>query len=132
MQEIDKLAWLHLKDKRILVARSKNKTIYYIPGGKRDPGESDQEALIREIKEELSVDILPHTIQYANTFTAPAHDKTHDTAVKMTCFFADYQGILKADAEIEEIAWFAFSEKDKCSPATQLIMDWLNSEGKLN
>jgi 8-oxo-dGTP diphosphatase len=60
---IDKLAWCCIKDKRLLGARSKGKNIYYIPGGKREEGESDHEALIREIKEELSVDLKPETIQ---------------------------------------------------------------------
>jgi 8-oxo-dGTP diphosphatase len=48
-QEIDKLAWLRIKDKQVLGARSKGKDAYYIPGGKREPGESDEEALIREV-----------------------------------------------------------------------------------
>jgi 8-oxo-dGTP pyrophosphatase MutT (NUDIX family) len=35
--------------------KSKGKTKYYIPGGKRENGESDEQTLIREIAEELSV-----------------------------------------------------------------------------
>jgi 8-oxo-dGTP pyrophosphatase MutT (NUDIX family) len=43
-----------LKSKReILSTKSKGK--YYIPGGKRENGESDEQTLIREIAEELSV-----------------------------------------------------------------------------
>jgi len=72
---IDKLAWIYVKDKKILTTRSKNKDTYYIPGGKREPGESDEAALIREIQEELSVDIIPETITYVNTFEAQAHGK---------------------------------------------------------
>ena len=67
---IDKLAWLYIRDKRLLAARSKGKALYYVPGGKREPGESDAAALIREIKEELSIDLIGESIVYAGVFTA--------------------------------------------------------------
>jgi len=31
---IDKIAWLHLVDGRILSTRSRGKEVYYLPGGK--------------------------------------------------------------------------------------------------
>ncbi|MBP6792999.1 MAG: NUDIX domain-containing protein, partial [Aeromonas sp.] len=52
---IDKLAWLTFKEGQLLCARSHGKALYYIPGGKREPGESDEAALVREIAEELAV-----------------------------------------------------------------------------
>lgn len=48
MELIDKLAWIYIKDKKILSTRSKGKDAWYIPGGKRELGESDHEALFRE------------------------------------------------------------------------------------
>ena len=38
---IDKIAWVHLVGGRILSTRSRGKAVYYLPGGKREPGESD-------------------------------------------------------------------------------------------
>lgn len=63
MKIIDKLAYLHLQNGKILSTRSKGKDTYYIPGGKREAGESDHAALIREIKEELSVDLIEKTLK---------------------------------------------------------------------
>lgn len=113
--EIDKLAWLYIKDKKVLCARSKGKELFYIPGGKRDPGESDQEALVREIKEELSVNLLPNSVQYFGTFKAQADGKPEGTLVKITCYQADFDGSLSVDSEIEEMAWLDYSDLDKCS-----------------
>jgi 8-oxo-dGTP diphosphatase len=48
---IDKLAWIHIVDGKILCAISKGKDTCYLPGGKREGNETDHEALIREIKE---------------------------------------------------------------------------------
>ena len=132
MNTIDKLAWFHFRDRRVLGVRSQGNDTYYLPGGKRDQGESDHEALIREIREELSVDLLPATIQYAATFTAQAHGKHDGVLVKVTCYFADFTGKMKADAEIEEVIWLTHYDKDKCSAAAKLILDWLKSEAHID
>src|SRR4051812_42213179 len=100
--EIDKLAWLHVRDRRILAARSRGKDAYYLPGGKREPGESDEEALIREIREELAVDLVPETLALAGTFKAQADGKPEGTIVRMTCYRAEFQGEIRASAEVEE------------------------------
>ena len=48
---IDKLAWVYLKDGKILMTRSRGKDVCYIGGGKREQGESDEAALMREVEE---------------------------------------------------------------------------------
>jgi 8-oxo-dGTP diphosphatase len=131
MKEIDKLAWLYIKDRQILSARSKGKDACYLPGGKREPGESDEEALIREIREELSIDLLPETIQYAGSFEAQADGKPEGTIVKMTCYHARFRGEITASAEIEEVIWIGYGDKERCSPVVRMILDRLEEEGRI-
>ena len=132
MAEIDKLAWLHIKNKQVLFARSQGKDVFYMPGGKREPGESDQAALIREIKEEISVDLMPETIRYVKIFTAQAHGKPEGVFVKIACYAADFTGELKASAEIEELAWLSHKDSDRYSLVAKIIMDWLLLEGMID
>lgn len=40
---IDKLAYIYIKDRKVLSTLSKGKDVWYIPGGKREEGESDQD-----------------------------------------------------------------------------------------
>lgn len=131
MNEIDKLAWLCIRDKKLLVARSKNKDTYYIPGGKREKGEKDEEALLREIKEELSVDLISATIKYVDIFKAQAHEKPDGVMVKITCYLAEFTGEIQAASEIEEISWLTYEDKVKCSPVTKIIMDSLKLKGMI-
>ncbi len=129
---IDKLAWVYVRNKTILSTKSKKNDTYYIPGGKREKGEADIEALTREIKEELSVDLVPETIRYMGQFEAQAHGKAEGVIVRMTCYTAGFRGELKPDSEIEEASWLRYQDRDKSSPVDQIIFEWLHQQGMID
>jgi len=131
MKEIDKIAFIYLKDKKILSSLSKGKDTYYIPGGKREVGELDEETLIRECKEELSIEIKKETIQYYGTFEAQAHGKAEGVLVRMTCYQADFTGDLVPSSEIQELRWLDYNDLDKISPVDKLIFKDLYEKGKI-
>lgn len=125
MHVIDKLAWIEIKDQRILSTRSIGKDKYYLPGGKREAGETDAQALCREIREELSVALHPASLAFVGVFEAAAHGHPEGVMVKMTCYMAAYTGELQAAAEIEEVRWLDHSDKDKISEVDKQIFDYL-------
>ncbi len=55
-----------IKDKKIaLIERWNNGKHYFVlPGGKLEKGESDIDCVVREIKEELNIDIVPQKLIY--------------------------------------------------------------------
>jgi 8-oxo-dGTP diphosphatase len=128
MNLIDKLAWILISNKTILSTRSYGKDKFYIPGGKRERGETDAEALCREIKEELSVELIIDTLQFVGEFQAQAHGHPNGKMVKMTCYMAAYTGELKPDSEIEEIKWLTYNDKDQISHVDKLIFDFLKDK----
>lgn len=132
MKEIDKIAFIYLKDGKILSTLSKGKDTYYIPGGKRENGESNEETLIRECKEELTIDIKRNSIKYYGTFEAQAHGKSEGVLVKMTCYTADFDGNLEASSEIQEIRWLDYNDLNKISPVDKLIFADLYEKGLLH
>jgi 8-oxo-dGTP diphosphatase len=75
MSLIDKIAWIRLEGGAILSSRSRGKDVEYLPGGKREPGESDIDTLVGEMHEELSVAIVPDTIEHVGPST-PTHTDT--------------------------------------------------------
>ncbi|RBM14702.1 DNA mismatch repair protein MutT [Prauserella sp. PE36] len=131
MTTIDKIAWLRIEDGRLLGARSRGKDVYYLPGGKREPGETDLETLAREIGEELTVDIEPGTAVHVGTFEAQAHGRTGGTVVRMTCYTADYRGTPAPAGEIDELRWLIYADRDRVSPVNRLIFDHLHESGHL-
>ncbi len=132
MKVIDKVAYLYLKDGKILSTRSKGKDKYYIPGGKREGNETDMETLVREVKEELMVDIIESTVKFYGIFEAQAHGQAEGVIVKMTCYTAEYSGELKADSEIAEIVWLTTSDVESVSPVDKLIFADLKAKGLLD
>ncbi|WP_018215633.1 NUDIX hydrolase [Salinispora vitiensis] len=131
MITIDKIAWIHLENGTILSSRSRGKDVYYIPGGKREPGEGDLDTLVREIQEELSVTITPDTATHVGTFRAQAHGHPDGITVQMTCYTAGYQGLLQPSSEIEEIVWLTHADRHRVSPVDQIIFDHLHEIAQL-
>jgi len=125
---IDKLAYIYLKDGKVLTTLSRGKDTWYIPGGKRDGNETDHEALIREVKEELTVNLRPETIRHYGTFEAQAHGKPEGTVVRMTCYEAQFDGVLQPSSEVEQIAFVDYSWKEKSSTVDGLIFDDLKAK----
>lgn len=129
---IDKIAWIHTDSGKILSTRSKGKDAYYIPGGKREGDETDLQTLVREIKEELSVDILPETVKPYGIFEAQAHGHAEGIVVRMTCYTADFSGTLQPDNEIAEMVWLTTADSESISPVDKLIFADLHQKGLLD
>lgn len=131
MTVIDKIAWIRLEGGVILSSRSRGKDVYYLPGGKREAREGDIDTLVREIREELSVAINRASAERIGVFHAQAHGHPDGTVVRMTCYTADYRGILRPDNEIEEIVWLTYADRHRVSPVDQVIFDHLHETARL-
>jgi 8-oxo-dGTP diphosphatase len=77
-----------------------------LPGGTVDEGETIEEALIREMKEETGVDVDPKEI--LGIFSDPERDPRG--RVISTVFICDYKGILKAGSDAGRIITITLEE----------------------
>jgi 8-oxo-dGTP diphosphatase len=129
---IDTVAWVRLENGRILCARPRGKGIFYIPGGKREGGESDLQTLLREIAEELTVTLQAETVTHVGTYEADQPSGHPDGAtVRMSCYTSDYSGTLAASSEIEELAWFSYADRPRVPAVDRLLFDDLKAAGEL-
>ena len=128
MAVIDKLAWICVLDGRLLVARSRGREAFYLPGGKREEGESDAEALTREVREEVGPQLDAGSLRHVLTHEAPAHGKPGLT-VRMTCYEAAHRGALAPHSEIEELAWVTLAEADSLSDGARGVLEQLAGRG---
>jgi len=129
---VDTVAWVRLDKGRILCARPHGKDIFYIPGGKREGEETDLQVLLREITEELTVALRPETVRHVGTYQAVQPDGQRDrVTVRMACYTGDYCGTLAASSEIDELAWFCYTDRPRVPRVDQLLFDDLWAAGQL-
>lgn len=111
METIDKVgAIIQDADGRVLLVRAAYAGHTLIaPGGRREPGESDEEALGRELREELGVYV--DSMEYFGEWTEPA--ALHPgRMVHMTLYRVTVDGTPTPSGEIAEMVWADGSTKE--------------------
>lgn len=125
---IDTVAWLCIRDRRLLCVRTRGKDAFYLPGGKREPGESDWATLTREVAEEVQVTLERQNAARFGTYRGPAHGHGANAQVQIICYTASYQGTLSPGREIETMVWFTSRDRDRCAPVNQHVLDQLHQK----
>ncbi len=105
MTDIKKAAGVIVVDRKLLVARSKNKHVFVAPGGKVEVGEDDSHALIRELKEEFNIEVDEQRLTDLGTFVAQAAGNESKSVSMHVFIVSAWQGAITACSEIEEIKW---------------------------
>lgn len=112
------------KSKMLLVKARDNK-LFYLAGGKIELNELPEEALTRELAEELDIQILPETIKHITTINAPAYPQ-NDT-VELHCYTANWHGNMQIQAEISHLEYISLTDIELMAPAVQKLVQLLNN-----
>ena len=119
---------LIIQDRKLLLAYSRNKKCFYLPGGKIDQRETAAMALCREISEEMNVVIHEDELKYYTHITAPAYGEENGTIMEQDCFLL-YRNITpQASAEIGELKYFSLNEylsEPNRAPGAVMILELL-------
>lgn len=108
---------------KILLVRVRDNTIWYFPGGKIDEGETHLQTIIRELDEELNIQMQASELEYLGEVVTDNHDRT-DT-VSVHCYTGEITQPIQPSAEISEIRWFDFHDAEYMAPAVvECIKRW--------
>lgn len=102
----------------VLLVKKKSGPSYILPGGKPEPGESDEQALVREIDEELGCGLDVASLSFIGSFTDVAADQP-DLTVTVRVYTGLLVGTPSPRAEIEALKVFR-SDDDQASLAPSL------------
>lgn len=111
--KLDTAGLLVIKDNQLLLAYSNNKKAWYLPGGKVDVGETTQEALCREIEEELNLKLNTDNLKYYCHISAPAYGEKKNVIMEQDCFLYDLTETIHPSNEIGEIKYFSLKSYQK-------------------
>ena len=104
-------------EKKMLLEKRTDNGMWCVPGGAIELGETLEEALRREVKEETSLDIFnPQLFDVrANVHMVyPNQDEAYYTDV--VYLITEYEGELKPDAESRELRWVPIDEFPEIMP----------------
>jgi len=108
------------KNGRLLLVRVRDNPHWYLPGGKIEPGESPEEALVRELGEELNISVRKDSLRYLYTVVGPAYGVPGE--VSLVCFSAEWDGSIGPTGEISDVAWMGYDQTDKFAPAIRILI----------
>ncbi|UEX90405.1 NUDIX hydrolase [Staphylococcus ratti] len=112
---------------RLVQVRHREKM--YFPGGKIDVGETLEAALIREVKEELQLDLTEDDIEFIGSVVGPAYPQPDETT-ELNGFRAkreiDWTQVA-IDSEITNIDWVDIDDQQRIAPA---VLKWIDKYEK--
>ena len=118
------------RNNKILLAFSRNKKAFYLPGGKVDAGETAITALLREIEEELSLQLDAGKLSFLTHISAPAFGE-NEMLMEQDCYvYEDHDLSIQPSSEIEEVQWFSEDEyltQEQLVPGVLILFEWLRS-----
>src|SRR5262245_66344348 len=97
------------EDGRVLLVRKRGTAAFMQPGGKRDPGESDIQALARELVEELGCRVAEGSARPLGVFECAAANEP-DYRVSAAVYAINVEGPVIPRAEIDKVVWVDLRE----------------------
>ncbi|HEX4851662.1 MAG TPA: NUDIX domain-containing protein [Puia sp.] len=124
-----------IQNRKLLLAFSRNKQAWYLPGGKVDQGETTGNALIREVREELNIDLCEEDLNYYTHVSAPAFGEKNGYQMEQDCFMHELRQEANPSAEIQALKFFDignYSLEPSQVPGVVMIMHQLKKDGYID
>lgn len=88
----------------LLLVRKRGTSAFMLPGGKPEPGETHAQAAVREVREEIGLELHPDQLTLLGNWGAEAANEP-GLQITSDVFSAPLVGEPAAAAEIEEVRW---------------------------
>ena len=126
---------LSIKDRKLLLAYSRNKQCFYLPGGKIDVDETALSSLRREIMEELNIVLEEADLEFYTHISAPAYGEEAGIQMEQDCFLVLRPIEPIPSAEISSLQYFTLQDyllEPRQAPGAIMILEILKEKGEID
>jgi ADP-ribose pyrophosphatase YjhB (NUDIX family) len=124
-----------IRDGKILLVRQNNRPFWVFPGGTLEPEEGLMDCAVREMKEEVNLDVSIRKVLYLADFLQPPATGSTDSSPRHAIdvfMLADYEAgtpIMEVTENINEMGFFTLEEFREMAveprvAAERLFRDW--------
>jgi 8-oxo-dGTP diphosphatase len=117
---------LLIRNKKVLMVRESGKEFFMLPGGRVNKGEKIEEALRRELREELGVSLIK--VRRFKERNLPG--KAEGEIMNFTVFKGEVLGSPTPSSDIEEVKWVNSRYKEESLDIGVITSIWLFPELK--
>jgi 8-oxo-dGTP diphosphatase len=119
--QVTAATWACIRRRRLLVVRPHGQDAFFLPGGVPEPLETLEETTVREVAEEVGIDLLADDLELFAEIVTAAHGRP-GTDVRLVTFLSPSDAVPTPIGEIAEVAWFTAADEDRCAPAIQQLI----------
>jgi len=101
-----------IHDQKILLVRQNNRPFWVFPGGTLEMNESVTECAVREMKEEINLDVSIEKVLYLADFLHPGKDKQprHTVDIFMLARYERGTPMMTVDENLNDMGFFTLEE----------------------
>jgi 8-oxo-dGTP diphosphatase len=121
-----------IRNRRVLMVTARGRDVWYMPGGKIDPGESEADAAAREADEEVGVSVDPAALEFLFTVLIQAHGEPSGRLVRMSVFGAESAEEPLPGNEVDAVHWATSADEPRCPPAGIEVLRRLHGAGLID
>jgi len=118
--DIYKASGIIVKDRQVLTTRSKGKSFYIQPGGKLEVGETETQAVVRELREEMGIEVDEANLEKIGDYFTDAAGQAGKRLKLAAYLVKDFKGEPSPQSEVEEIRSFS-SQIPECVELASIL-----------